>query len=151
MRGYQALTAVLVCYAALVAADSPFAGTWKLNTAKSKSAPGTAIKEMTVTFEPVGDQWKRVATGIDSDGKAVNQNAIIEWDGKDHAIDEPGITVAVTQANTSTLNVIVKREGTVVDSAHVVISNGGKTMTVVEKGQDPKGRKLDNVDVFEKI
>jgi len=150
MRGCQLLTALFVFSAALVAADSPFAGTWKLNTAKSKSAPGTAIKEMTVTFEPVRDQWKRVATGTDSDGKALNQNSTIAWDGKDHAIDEPGTTVAVTQVNDRTLNVTVKHEGAVVDSVHVVISKNGKTMTVSEKGQDPKGRKLDNVEVFEK-
>jgi len=106
---------------------------------------------MTVTFDPVGDQWKRVATGIDPDGEPVNQNSTIAWDGKDHAIDEPGITVAVSQVNATTLNVTVKREGTVVDTAHAVISKDGKTMTVVEKGQDPKGRKLDNVEVLEKI
>jgi hypothetical protein len=150
MRGCQLLTAVCVFSVALVAADSPFTGTWKLNTAKSKSAPGTAIKEMTVTFEPVGDQWKRVATGTDSDGKAFNQNSTLAWDGKDHPIDEPGTTVAVTQMNDRTVNATVKREGAVIDSIHAVVSKNGKTMTVSEKGQDPKGRKLDNVEVFEK-
>jgi hypothetical protein len=150
MRGCQLLTALCVFSAALIGADNPIAGTWKLNTAKSKSAPGTAIKEMTVTFEQVGDQWKRVATGTDSDGKAINQNSTIAWDGKDHAIDEPGTTVAVTQVNPRTLNATVKHEGAVVDSIHVVISKNGKTMTVSEKGQDEKGRKLDNVEVFDK-
>jgi hypothetical protein len=150
MRGCQLLTALCVFSAALVGADNPIAGTWKLNTAKSKSAPGTAIKEMTVTFEKVGDRWKRVATGTDSDGKAFNQNSTIAWDGTDQAIDEPGMTVAVTQVNDRTLNATVKREGAVVDSIHVVISKNGKAMTVSEKGQNEKGRKLDNVEVFEK-
>ncbi|MCU1291939.1 MAG: hypothetical protein JWP08_789 [Bryobacterales bacterium] len=150
MRACHVLTAICACATALVAADSPFTGTWKLNTAKSKSTPGTAIQEMTMIFEPVGDQWKRVATGTDSDGKAFNENSTIAWDGKDHAVDEPGITVAVTQVNDRTLNVTVKHEGAVVDSVHVVISNDRKTMAVSEKGQDPKGRKLDNVEVFEK-
>jgi hypothetical protein len=150
MRGRQLLTALCVFSAALVGADNQFAGTWKLNTSESKSAPGTAIKEMTVTFEPVGDQWKRVATGTDSDGKAFNQNSTIAWDGKDHAIDEPGMTVAVTQVDDRTLNATVKREGAVVDSIHVAISKNRKSMTVSEKGQDEKGRKLDNVEVFEK-
>jgi hypothetical protein len=150
MRGCQLLTAVCLFSAALVAADNPFAGTWKLNTSESKSAPGTALKELTVTFEPVGDQWKRVATGIDADGKPINQNSTIAWDGKDHPIDEPGITVAVTQVNDRTLNARVKREGAVIDSIHAVISKNGKTMTVSEKGQDQNGRKLDNVEVFEK-
>jgi len=150
MRGCQLLAALCVFSTALLAADSPFAGTWKLNTAKSKATPGTEIKEMTMTFESVGDQWKRVATGIDSAGKPFNENSTIAWDGKDHAIDEPGMTAAVTQVNDHTLNVTVKHDGTVVSSVHAVVSKDGKTMRVVEKGQDPQGRKLDNVDVFEK-
>jgi hypothetical protein len=150
MRGCQLLTVLCLFSVLLVAADSPFAGTWKLNTSKSKSAPGTAIKEMTMTLEPAGDQWKRVATGTDSDGKTFNQNSTIPWDGKDHAVDEPGITVAVSQVNDRTLNVTVKREGTIVGSDHVVVSKNGKTLTSTEKGQDPKGRKLDNIEVFEK-
>jgi hypothetical protein len=52
--------------------------------------------------------------------------------------------------NPRTLNATVKHEGAVVDSIHVVISKNGKTMTVSEKGQDEKGRKLDNVEVFDK-
>jgi hypothetical protein len=150
MRACYVVAAICAFAAALVAADSPFAGTWKLNTAKSKSSPGTAIKEMTMVFEPVGDQWKRVATGTDSDGKAFNENSTIAWDGKDHAVEEPGITVAVTQVDDRTLNVTVKHEGTVIDSARVAISSDGKTMAVSEKGQDPKGRKLDNLGLFER-
>ena len=103
-----------------------------------------------MVFEPVGDQWKRVATGTDSDGKAFNENSTIAWDGKDHAVEEPGITVAVTQVDDRTLNVTVKHEGTVIDSARVAISSDGKTMAVSEKGQDPKGRKLDNLGLFER-
>jgi hypothetical protein len=68
----------------------------------------------------------------------------------DHPIDEPGITVAVNQVNDRTFNATVKHEGAVVNSIHVVISKNGKTMTASEKGQDEKGRKLDNVEVFEK-
>ena len=103
-----------------------------------------------MTFQAVGDQWKRTATGIDADGKPVDENSTIAWDGKDHAIDQPGIMVAVTQVNDRTLNVKVKREGTVVNSVHVVVSDDGKTLTAREKGQDPKGRMLDNTGVFER-
>jgi len=150
MRGFQFLSALCVFSISMVAAESPFVGTWKLNTSKSKSAPGTAVKEMTVTFEAVGDQMKRVATGTDPDGQPINQNSTIAWDGKDHPIDAPGITVAVNKVNDRTLNVTLKQEGKVIDSIRAAISKDGKTMTSYEKGQDPKGRKLDNKDVFEK-
>lgn len=134
MRGLQLLTAICVFSTALFAADSPFIGTWKLNPAKSKFAPGTASKDMTVTFEAVGDQMKRVATGTDPDGQPINQNSTIAWDGKDHSIDQPGMTVAVNQVNDHTLNVMVKREGRVVDSIRAVVAKNGKAMTSTEKG-----------------
>jgi hypothetical protein len=44
----------------------------------------------------------------------------------------------------------VKREGKVIDSIRAVVSKDGKTMTSYEKGEDPKGRQIDNTDVFEK-
>jgi hypothetical protein len=150
MRVFHALCAFCVVSTALLAAESPFVGTWKLNTGKSRSTPGTAVKEMTVTFEAVGNEMKRVATGTDGDGQPINQDSTIAWDGRDHAIDAPGMTVAVKQVNDRTLSVTVKQEGKVVDSVRAVVSKDGKTMTSYEKGQDPKGRKLDNTDVFEK-
>src|SRR3954463_7019976 len=150
MRGFRIVVCLSLISVALSAADSPFAGTWKLNTAKSKSVPGTEVKELTMSFQAMGDQWKRVATGIDADGKPVDENSTISWDGKDHRIDQPGITVAVNQVNDRTLNVKVKREGKVVNSVYVVVSDDGKTLTAHEKGQDPKGRMLDNTGVFER-
>ncbi len=62
MRGLQFFAAVCIFSTFAIAADNPFIGTWKLDAAKSKFSPGTEIKEMTMTFEAVGDQVKRVAT-----------------------------------------------------------------------------------------
>ena len=39
MRGLRFLIALSVISTAMLAADSPFVGTWKLNVAKSKFAP----------------------------------------------------------------------------------------------------------------
>ncbi len=150
MRALRLIAAIAAFSMAMIAAESSYVGTWKLNTSKSKSTPGTAVKEMTVTFEAIGDQMKRVATGTDSDGQPISMNSTIAWDGKDHPIDAPGLTVAVTQVNDRTLNVKVKREGKVIDSIRAVVSKDGKTMTSYEKGEDPKGRQIDNTDVFEK-
>jgi hypothetical protein len=45
-------------------------------------------------WEPAGDKWKRVFIAIDEDGNKINQTGTIAWDGKDHATEKPGITVA---------------------------------------------------------
>jgi hypothetical protein len=150
MRGFQIVVLTCAIATSLLAANGPFAGTWKLNAGKSKFATGTAMTDATVTFEMVGDQWKRVATGTDPDGKQFNENSTIAWDGKDHAIDEPGMTVAVNTLNDRAIRFILKHEGKVVVSGRLVVSKDGKTMTAYEKGEDMKGRKLDNVEVFDK-
>ena len=141
--------AALAFSVTLVAAENPFVGTWKLNNAKSKFAPDTETKEMKVVFEESGGQVKRVATGIDSDGEPVAETSVVAWDGKDHTIPGPGMTVAVVRSG-RTLNVTLKREGKVVENAKLTVSKSGKTMTVIEKGVDQKQRALDNTEIFEK-
>jgi hypothetical protein len=153
MRGLQLLIVIGVFSTSLSAADSPFLGTWKLNPAKSKSSPGTGMKEMTVTFEKDGQNMKRTATGVDADGNPVKQVATVPWDGKDHKIDAPGgptITVAVKPKTDRSLDVTIRADGRVVTSGGLVVSKDGRTMTGTAKGEDPKGRRIDNVEVFEK-
>ena len=154
MRALSCVAAVCVFSVALVAADNPFVGTWKLNTAKSRGTAGTLSKESTVVFEAVGDQMKRTVTGIDPDGKPVNTSGTIPWDGKEHKVEGSGgppMMVAAKSVNDRRVNVTVKNaDGKVVESGHVEVSKDGKTMTATFKGEDPKGRKIDNVEAFDK-
>ncbi len=153
MRALYYVAAVCVFSVALVAADNPFIGTWKLNTEKSKGTPETMSKEENVVFAADGKKVKRIVTGIDADGKPINMSASIPWDGKEHKVENPNgapVMVAVKNVNDRTINVKVKANGKLVSSGQVAVSNDGKTMTASFKGEDPKGRKLDNVEVFDK-
>ena len=79
--------------------------------------------------------------------------ATVPWDGKEHKIDAPGgptITVAVKPKNDHSLDVTVRADGKVISSGGLVVSKDGKTMTGTAKGEDQKGRKIDNVEVYEK-
>jgi hypothetical protein len=96
---------------------------------------------------------KRTLVGIDPDGQQLNQSSTIPWDGKEHQIDapnSPSVMVAVKKINGHTLHVTVKQNEKLVDTVQAVVSKDGKTMTTTEKGEDQKGRKLDNTLVFEK-
>jgi hypothetical protein len=112
---------------------------------KIEVGAGKGIKELTLTFEAVGDKWKQVGTGTYSDGSPLIHNYVMAWDGKDHPMNgkPPGWTLAVVQVDDYTQNVTVKQDGKVVDSGRVLISQDGKTMTTTH--QDP-----DTVEVFEK-
>jgi hypothetical protein len=152
MQGLHFVAAFCVFSVALVAADNAFLGTWKLNVAKSKATPGTMEKESTVVFEADGNGVKRTVTGIDADGKPINLSATIPWDGMEHKVDGPmgPAMVAVKNMNDHTVNVTVKVNGKVVSSGRSVVSKDGKTMTATFKGEDPKGQKVDSLEVYEK-
>jgi hypothetical protein len=81
-------------------------------------------------------------------------SATIAWDGKEHKVEapkRPPVMVAVKSVNNRRINVTVKlADGKVVSSGHVDVSKDGKTMTATFKGEDPKGRKFDNVEVFDR-
>ncbi|MGH9632983.1 MAG: hypothetical protein ACRD7E_32165 [Bryobacteraceae bacterium] len=141
----------------LFAADNPFLGTWKLNTAKSKSNPMPVAQSMIVKFEADGEKVRRTATGVDGEGKPIMQGSpkgsSIAWDGKDHAVETPDgspMTVAVKRVNDRRNDVTVKQNGKVTVTVRSVVSKDGKTMTNTVKGVNEKGEKFHQVEVLEK-
>lgn len=141
----------------LFGADNPFLGTWKLNTAKSKSSPGPVAQSMTVKFDADGENVRRTVTGLDGQGKPIMQGGpegtSIPWDGKDHEVkvpDGPPMTVAVKRVNDHRNDVTVKRNGKITATIRSVVSKDGKTMTNTIDGVDEKEVKIHEVEVLEK-
>src|SRR5438132_7209782 len=64
------------CFAA-----NPHMGTWKLNEAKSKLAPGMG-KSTTVTYSEQGDKIRVAVNGMDKDGKPTQGVWVGKWDGR---------------------------------------------------------------------
>ena len=147
-------TTVILCIlsARLLAADNPFLGTWKLDVAKSQFSPGPGPKELTVRLEQDGDKVHRIATGTNADGSAIHEESSTPWDGKDHVAkpSEPSRTVAITQLDSRTLQLIVKEGGKVTHRIHLIISRDGKTSTQTDDGVTENGEKVHNVAVAEK-
>src|SRR3954453_19435524 len=121
---------------ALVAADNPFLGTWKLNTSKSKASPTPVAQSMTVKFESDGEKVRRTVTGVDGEGKPIMQGGpegtSIAWDGKDQQVqtpDGPPMTISVKRMNDHQNDVTVKQNGKVTVTVRSVVSKDGKTMT----------------------
>jgi hypothetical protein len=148
--------ALFLISTSMFAADNPFLGTWKLNTAKSKSSPMPVAQSMTVKFETDGEKVRRTVTGIDGEGKAIMQGgpegSSIAWDGKDHAVQNgpPMMTVAVKRVNDSRNDVTVKQNGKVTATIRSVVSKDGKTMTNTLEGVNEKGEKVHEIEVLDK-
>jgi hypothetical protein len=146
------LALVLCAFASFArAADDPFMGTWKLNEAKSKFAPG-APKNNTVVYEMAGDKVKVTVDGTDGEGKTAHNTWSGKFDGKDYAVDGDASSDmrSYKKTNDRTLAMTVKKDGKVTSTGSVAVSADGKSRTVTTHGTDAKGKKSKTTAVYDK-
>ena len=126
-------------------------GTWKLNEAKSKLAPG-ATKNTTVMYEAAGDDVKITVEGTDSEGKPLHNEWTGKFDGKDYPVtgDPNSDARAYTKVDDHTLEFNVKKDDKVTTTGRVVVSADGKSRTVTTSGTDAKGKKVSSTAVYDK-
>src|SRR5205085_9753415 len=133
---------LILCLAAgafCLAADDPMMGTWKLNEAKSKIAPG-APKNNTVVYAAAGDQIKVTVDGTDAQGKAAHSEWTGKFDGKDYPVTgDPTANMRSYKMDGKDLELTNKKDGKVTMTGKVVVSADGKTRTVTINGTDDKG------------
>ena len=126
-------------------------GTWKLNEAKSKFAPG-APKNTTVVYAAAGDSIKVTVDGTDADGKATHNEWTGKFDGKDYPLtgDPTSDMRSYKQVDDRTLELTNKKNGKVTVTGKIVVSADGKTRTVTTSGTNAKGEKVENTAVYDK-
>jgi len=152
------LVLLALCSLPVFAADNPYIGTWKLNTANSTYKPGPPMKELSVKFEADGNNVRRIAQGMDGEGKPVDQGGTegssFPWDGEFHTVtkpsEKPEVQVAVKVIDPRHLTVRIKVDGKITDNDRSSVSADGNTITDIEDGVSMKGEKYHNVEVFEK-
>src|SRR5262249_5601703 len=136
---------------ALCFADNPEMGTWRLNEAKSQFAPG-ATKNHTVVYEAAGDSVKITGDGTDKDGNPTHN----EWTGKFDGKDYPGTgdpnsdTRSYKKVDAHTLELTVKKGGTITVSGRAVQSADDKSRAVCMSGTDAEGKSFNNKAVLDK-
>jgi hypothetical protein len=135
-----------------LAGGEPAAGTWNLDVAKSTFMPGPAPKSETRTYKetPQGTEltWKSVG----ADGKVINVQATIHYDGKDHPVTgSPNFdTLNATMVDSHTVKSVQKKGGKEIGHSTRVVSADGKTLTLTSKGTGADGHPYDNVQVYNK-
>ena len=140
------LVGITVCFA-----SNPNLGTWKLNEAKSKLAPGYP-KNTKVVYEAAGDKIKATVEGVDGQGKPIHSEWTGKFDGKDYPVtgDPSSDTRSIKQIDDRTLELTVKKGGKVTMSGRVVLSPDGKSRTLTLSGTDPAGKKVTSISVYDK-
>jgi hypothetical protein len=153
MKARTTVLTLALCFvgvAVCLAADA-FMGTWKLNEAKSKIAPGSP-KNTAVVYEAAGDSVKVTTDGTNGDGKPSHSEWTGKYDGKDYPVTGDGSadTRSYTKVDDRTLTFANKKGDKVTITGRGVISADGKTRTVTITGTDPKGKKFTSTAVYDK-
>ena len=138
-------------------------GTWKLNVAKSKFSPGTALKSGTVKVEAAGAGVKvTVDQVVDTVPVLFQKQGFIEvrhwevtakYDGKDNPVtgnNLNGDMVACTRINATTTRAVSKKGGNVTVTQTFVVSSDGKTWTNSTAGTNALGQTVNIVEVYDK-
>ena len=138
--------ATVACFAA-----NPQMGTWKLNEAKSKLAPGMG-KSTTVTYSEQGDKIRVAVNGMDKDGKPTQGVWVGKWDGKAYKTtgNLPWDSAAYKVVNDYTNDITTMKDGKVMWTGHITVSKDGKSRTVTVNGTDANGKKFTSKSVYDK-
>ena len=153
MKARTMVLTLALCFVgvAVCLAEDANMGTWKLNEAKSKLAPG-APKNSTVVYEAAGDNVKITVEGTDSEGKPLHNEWTGKFDGKDYPVtgDPNSDARAYTKVDDHTLEFTVKKGDKVTTTGRVVVSADGKSRTVTTSGTDASGKKVSSTAVYDK-
>jgi hypothetical protein len=118
------------------AADLPYAGTWKLNLAKSD------FGETTVTYEQTAPSQMQFT--------AAGQSYTFQTDGRDYPSLFGG-TAAWKQLDATTWETALKQEGKLINTVTTKLSADGKTLTTTETGPRPTGGTFERTTEYARV
>jgi hypothetical protein len=148
---YARFAIALLGLAVVLSAADPFAGTWKLNTSKSKSKTGKLPKEQTVTITEEGSNLDVTIKGISAEGTPISSHYAVPAAGGDgKIIESPYDAVSSERIGPTRREITYSKGGKVVMRVHTRVSANGKTLTATVKGTDLAGKPVDGESVLEK-
>ena len=152
LKTLRNLSLIVMAAALTLSAADMMAGTWKLNTAKSKFSPGPGPQGSTATYTQDGDWIVIKIDTVGPDGKATSSSNRYKRDGKEYPYQAPtGAkgTIAVKSMGPNTTHAEIK-VGPASSTVHTVVSKDGKTFTRTTKGTNAEGKPVNSTTVYEK-
>ena len=145
------IVALSVMAAAACFAANPQMGTWKLNEAKSKLAPGMG-KNTTVVYAEQGAKIKITVEGVDKDGKPTHSVWIGKFDGKAYPAkgNLSWNSAAYKVVNDRINDITTIKDGKVAWTGRIVVAADGKSRTVSVNGTDAAGKPFKAKVVYDK-
>jgi len=153
------LVAALALSATIAYGADMFAGTWKVNLAKSKFSPGPPPKSNMQKISAVDGGMKLVADGENSEGKKTHNEYTVKFDGKDYP-EKPMLDgkpnpdgadmISIKKIDDYTYEATSKKNGKVLTVTKNVVSKDGKIRTATATGKNAQGQTVSNTTVWEK-
>ena len=113
----------------------PLVGTWVLDRGKSVFDPDTELEGRTIIFDAKGGGISFVQRTVTAAGNTIQSDYVASYDGKDVPISGSQLdTVALKRIDATKVERTGKMGGKVAETATMVISNAGKTLTIATKG-----------------
>jgi hypothetical protein len=148
----KAAFAISILAVGLFAAENPFAGTWKVNGAKSKLTGSGIGASGGVRVESDGKNYKASVDTTDEKGQPLKYDYAASLDGKPSkvtgsaSVDE----LSLKRVNDHTINATGKKGGKLVYTDKRTVSPDGKTYTISRAGTSADGKKYHATIVFDK-
>jgi len=129
MRVLRIFFVMLSLSVGLLAADSPFNGTWKLK----KLPQGQDAAISTAKLEADGQKFKLNQETLDYKGQTSTLDFDAKFDGKDYAVsgDPEYDSARVNRINEREVKVTFKKAGKRLGESDVAVSNDGKSITLI--------------------
>jgi hypothetical protein len=144
-------TFALFAFATTLFAQSPFVGTWKLDSTKTKYTSGEPPKDVTLVIVEQDDNLQITAIGTNADGSALSVKYTVPVKGGAGQVQEGPYDAISSKAVSATVREnSYSKGGKEVASRRVVVSKDGKMMRSTVKGLNAAGQSIAGTDVYEK-
>src|SRR5213593_2773307 len=149
------LVVTMLVAAGFAAENNPLIGKWKLNLAKTKYNAGAPPKNQVITYDMVGDALRLTAEIDNAQGHQTNSYTA-KYDGKDYPFTSTardavtGQTVRLTRIDARTTQRTTYFKGKQIGTVTEAVSRDGKMLTRTQKGVNPQGQPIDNVQVLDR-
>lgn len=120
--------------AEVVVAESPFAGRWVADIARSKRHPANPFRRATIVFAVKGNSVDVAHEVVDETGKVVRERQTFQADGVAYPMSH-GIALTVAWRGARSFETVATQRGLVVGRGHYTVSEDGRTLTVTDENQ----------------
>jgi hypothetical protein len=150
MRKFLCALVLLTLATPLLASD-PFAGTWTLNSAKTKYTTGTPPQNVTIVIEDQGANLQVTANGTAGDGSPISVKYTVPVKGGMGTVQQGDFdSVNSKRVSARVRHNTFMKDGKEIRTRHVVVSADGKSLTTTVKGTALDGKPAAGVDVYDK-